>query len=120
MLSVTLYKSCMADEKYFLEPMHDWQRRYEALRASFVDRLPAKIVADRFGYSPAYVNLLRHQFSHDKIDFAEPVPEGKVNRRSVNMATRQKICSWREHRLSAGEITQLLTEEGIELSVRTV
>jgi hypothetical protein len=110
----------MADEKYFLKPMHDWQRRYEALRASFVDRLPAKIVADRFGYSPAYINLLRHQFSHDKIDFSEPVPEGKVNRRSVNMATRQKICSWREHRLSAGEITQLLSEDGIELSVRTV
>jgi len=110
----------MADEKYFLKPKHDWQRRYEALRASFVDRLPAKIVADRFGYSPAYVNLLRHQFSHDKIDFSEPVTEGKVNRRSVNMATRQKICSWREHRLSAGEITQLLSEGGIELSVRTV
>jgi hypothetical protein len=110
----------MADEKFFLHPVHDWQRRYEALRASFVDRLPAKVVADRFGYSPAYVNLLRHQFSHNKIDFSEPVPEGKVNRRAVDMATRQKICSWREHRLSAGEITQLLSEDGIEVSVRTV
>jgi hypothetical protein len=110
----------MADEKFFLHPLHDWQRRYEALRASFVDRLPAKVVADRFGYSPAYVNLLRHQFSHDKIDFSEPVPEGKINRRAVDMATRQKICSWREHRLSAGEITQLLSEDGIEVSVRTV
>ena len=110
----------MADEKFFLHPLHDWQRRYEALRASFLDRQPAKVVADRFGYSPAYVNLLRHQFSHDKIDFSEPVPEGKTNRRAVDMATRQKICSWREHRLSAGEITQLLSEEGIQLSVRTV
>jgi pyruvate-ferredoxin/flavodoxin oxidoreductase len=27
-------------------------------------------------------------------------------------ATRQKICSWREHRLSAGEITQLLSDKG--------
>lgn len=120
MISVISYKRYMADEKFFLHPLHDWQRRYEALRASFVDRLPAKLVADRFGYSPAYVNLLRHQFSHDKIDFAEPVPEGKVNRRAVDMATRQKICSWREHRLSAGEITQLLSEDGIEISVRTV
>jgi transposase len=110
----------MSDEKFFLNPAHDWQRRYEALRASFVDRLPAKVVADRFGYSPAYINLLRHQFAHDKIDFSEPVPEGKVNRRAVNMATRQKICSWREHNMSAGEITQLLCEDGIELSVRTV
>ena len=120
MLSVILYKICMADEKFFLNPVHDWQRRYEALRASFVDRLPARVVADRFGYSPAYINLLRHQFTHDKIDFSEPVPEGKVNRRAVDMTTRQKICSWREHRLASGEITQLLCEEGIEISVRTV
>ena len=47
MLSVTRYKIYMADEKFFLNPVHDWQRRYEALRASFVDRLPAKAVADR-------------------------------------------------------------------------
>ena len=110
----------MPDEKYFLHPAHDWQRRYEALRASFVDRLPAKAVADRFGYSTGYIHLLRHQFMQGKIDFAEPVPEGKVNRRRITGDIRQKICSWREHRLSAGEITQLLAEEGIEVSVRTV
>jgi transposase len=115
-----MYKKCMADETFFLHPLHDWQRRYEALRASFVDRLPAKVVAERFGYSPAYIHLMRHQFAKNQIDFSEPVPEGKVNRRAVDTATRQKICSWREHRLSAGEITQLLSEEGIEISVRTV
>jgi transposase len=115
-----MYKKFMADETFFLHPLHDWQRRYEALRASFVDRLPAKVVAERFGYSPAYIHLLRHQFAKNQIDFSEPVPEGKVNRRAVDTATRQKICSWREHRLSAGEITQLLSEEGIEISVRTV
>lgn len=120
MINVIQYKRCMADEKFFLHPSHDWQRRYEALRASYVDRLSAKTVADRFGYSPAYVNLLRHQFAHDKIDFSEPVPEGKVKRRAVDMANRKKICTWREHRLSAGEIAQLLSEEGIEVSVRTV
>jgi transposase len=110
----------MADEKFFLNPVLAWQRRYEALRASFVDRLPAKAVADRYGYSPAYVHLLRHQFINDKLDFDEPAPEGKVNRRAVDTATRQKICSWREHRLSAGEILQLLSEDGIELSIRTI
>ncbi|MFC1857807.1 hypothetical protein ACFL9U_07220 [Thermodesulfobacteriota bacterium] len=110
----------MPDEKFFLHPVHEWQRRYEALRASFVERLPAKVVADRFNYSPNYIHLLRHQFAHGKIDFSEPVPEGKVQRRRVDSAIRQKICNWREHRLSAGEITQLLSEEGIEISVRTV
>jgi len=110
----------MRDEKYFLHPVHDWQKRYEALRASFVDRLPAKVVADRFGYSQSYVNLLRHQFVHEKIDFSEPVPEGKIKRRKINALTRSKICNFRDHRLSAGEIVQLLSEDGVEISVRTV
>jgi len=114
------YIKGMRDEKYFLYPVYDWQKRYEALRASFVDRLPAKVVADRFGYSQSYVNLLRHQFIHEKIDFSEPVPEGKIKRRKVDALTRSKICNMREHRLSAGEIVQLLSEDGIELSVRTV
>lgn len=114
------YKNYMRNSSYFTNPIHDWQRRYEALRASFVERLPAKVVADRFGYTPAYVSLLRHQFTHEKIDFSEPAPEGKTARRRVNTEVRQKIRHWRERRLSAGEIAQLLSEEGIELSIRTV
>jgi transposase len=110
----------MADEKFFLHPTHDWQRRYEALRASYVERLPAKVVADRFGYSAQYIHLLRHKFKHGKIDFSEPVPEGKIRRRLVSASVRDKICNWRQHNLSAGEIAQLLSEEGVELSVRTV
>lgn len=110
----------MKDEKYFLYPDHEWQKRYEALRASFVERLPAKVVADRYGYSQSYVNLLRHQFIHGKIDFSEPVAEGKAKRRKVDTVTRSKIRNMREHNLSAGEIAQLLSEDGIEISVRTV
>jgi len=110
----------MRDEKFFLHPLHEWQRRYEALRASFVDRLPAKVVAERFGYSAAYMNLLRHLFAHEKIDFSEPLADGKSSRRRIDAATRAKICSFRERRLSAGEITELLSEEGVELSVRTI
>ena len=110
----------MRDASFFTHPKNDWQRRYEALRASFVERLPARIVADRFGYSPGYIRLLRHQFQHGKIDFSEPVPEGKAARRRVTALIRRKIRTWRECRLSAGEITQLLCEDGIEISVRTV
>ena len=110
----------MRDASFFNHPENDWQRRYEALRASFVERLPARIVADRFGYSPGYVRLLRHQFQHGKIDFSEPVPEGKAARRRVTAEIRHRIRTWRERHLSAGEITELLYEDGIEISVRTV
>lgn len=110
----------MMDANFFTRPVHDWQRRYEALRASFVERLPARIVGERFNYSPAYVRLLRHQFMHGKIDFAEPVPEGKTTRRRVDAAIREKIREWRGHKLSAGQIAECLSEDGHEISVRTV
>jgi transposase len=110
----------MNDEKFFIHPVHDWQRRYEALRASFVERLPARIVADRFSYTEDYIRLLRHMFKHGKIDFSEPVPEGKSARRRVSSADREKIRQWRELNLSAGQITECLSEDGIEISVRTV
>ena len=110
----------MNDAKFFMHPIHDWQRRYEALRASFVERLPGRIVAERFGYSQDYVRLLRHLFKRGKIDFSEPVPEGKSARRQVSSSVREKIRNWREQRLSAGEITECLSEDGIEISVRTV
>jgi len=119
-LTVTLYKIPMRDAAYFTKPIHEWQKRYEALRASFVDRLPAAAVAERFGYSVAYVHLLRHQFTTGKIDFSEPVTEGKASRYRVTAETRRKIRTWREKELSAGEIAQLLSEEGLDISVRTV
>jgi len=110
----------MKDATYFLRPIHDWQRRYEVLRASFVERLPIRIVAERFNYSPEYVRLLRHLFRQSKIDFSEPIPEGKVARRRIGSAMRQKIRNWREQKLSAGEITECLSEDGHDISVRTV
>lgn len=110
----------MRDASFFTHPRSDWQRRYEALRASFVDRLPTAVVGDRFGYKPSYVRLLRHLFRTGKFDFHEPPQEGKVARRRVSQEVRAKICAWRERRLSAGDIAQLLSEEHVELSVRTV
>ena len=95
-LTVVPYNIDMNNEKYFLHPVYEWQRRYEALRASFVDRLPARFVADKFKYSENYIRLLRHQFMHGKIDFSEPVPEGKSNRRSVPKYVREKIIEYRK------------------------
>jgi hypothetical protein len=110
----------MRDATFFTHPKADWQRRYEALRASFVDRLPAAAVADRFGYKPGYVRLLRHLFRTRKTDLHEPPSEDKLSRRRISRSTRDQIRSLRQGRLSAGEIAQLLLEEGIEISVRTI
>lgn len=110
----------MNDVSYFTHPTTDWQRRYEALRAAFVDRLSDKLIAERYGYSPGYVSQLRFNFRHGIINFSEPVAEGSTQRRKVSKDTREKIVQWRRGQLSAGEIAELLMQEGIELSIRTV
>lgn len=119
-ISDIIYNTYMDPVTYFKHPKLEWQRRYEALRASYVERLPAKIVAQRFNYSSGYITLLRHFFSTGKLDLAEPIPEGKANRSRVNTATRAKIREYRNANLSSGEISELLNEDGIEISVRTV
>ena len=110
----------MQDASYFTHPLIDWQRRYEAMRASFVDRLPAQVVAERFGFSAGYVRLLRHQFRHGKFDFSEPLAEGTQKHHRISADVRRKIIEWRQHNLSAGQIAELLTEDGTDISVRTV
>src|SRR4030042_2669844 len=90
-ITAILYIGCVNDARFFNQPRLQWQRRYEALRCSFVERLPVRIVAERFNYSTTYVGLLRHLFTTGKIDFSEPVPEGKSNRHRVGSQIRSQI-----------------------------
>lgn len=115
-----LYITYVRDVTFFTQPISTWQRRYEALRAFFVDRLPTTLVAERFGFTAGYVRLLCHQFRHGKIDLLEIPQQGKSSRHKVGPETRGKIIAWRKERLSAGDIVELLSREGVELSVRTV
>ncbi len=110
----------MYDKTFFTDPKFDWQRQYEALRASFMERATLGTIAQRFGYSPGYMRLLRHLFKQGKIDFSEPVPEGKAKRRRVNAEVRNQIRHWRQKNHSSTEIAELLAQGGVMISVRTV
>jgi hypothetical protein len=48
--------------RFFLEPGQSTHRRYEALRAIFVEGLPLDQVADCFGYRPAALRSLVSRF----------------------------------------------------------
>ena len=50
---------------FFLEPRSTFHRRYEALRAVFIEGRPPAEVAARFGYKPAALNVLISRFRHD-------------------------------------------------------
>ena len=50
---------------FFLRPRSTSHRRYEALRAVFIDGRPSAEVAARFGYKPAALKVLISRFRHD-------------------------------------------------------
>lgn len=48
--------------QFFLEPADSRQRQYEALRAVFIDQVPQKDVATRFGFSHDLVRKMVSDF----------------------------------------------------------
>jgi hypothetical protein len=110
----------MRDADFFKFPDFSWQKQYEALRALFVDRLPGKVVANRFGYSYNYIRLLKCNFLNNKINFNDPTIDDKISRRKVSLEIRQKIIELRKKSLSGGDIAQLLHQDHIEISISTI
>ncbi len=111
------------DASFFLRPRDPAQRLYEALRASFVERLPARIVAERFGYSKGYVHILRHRFKRGLLKLPFGKEAGRAGRPpKLSSVIREKVVTLRRTgRLSAGQIAELIEDQdGVDVSVRTV
>jgi hypothetical protein len=49
--------------RFFLDPQLTFHRRYEALRAIFVEDRPRTEVAAKFGYKPAALNVMISRFN---------------------------------------------------------
>ena len=80
--------------RFFLEPGQSAHRRYEALRAIFVEGLPLNQVAHRFGYRPSALRSLVSRFrsgcragspppSSFSTDLAVPAEERPVKTKAV-------------------------------------
>jgi hypothetical protein len=104
----------------FLEPANATHRQYEALRAFFVDKLPSKEVAERFGYTPGSFRVLCHHFRADPTrEFFLPertraVKEEKPSSKSSRL--RDRVVAMRKQNLSVYEIAAALAVEGETLS----
>jgi hypothetical protein len=51
--------------RFFLEPKQTFQRRYEALRAIFLEGQPLDQVAERFGYKSSALRSMASRFRAD-------------------------------------------------------
>ena len=99
------------EESFFLHPQNPKHRQYEALRAFFVEDIPGKTIATRFGYSYGAFRLLCHQFKKDPHkDFfipSKPGPRFGTKRDT----TKDEIIKLRKQNYSVNDIARLLKEE---------
>lgn len=108
-----------AGGEYFTEPAEPAQRRYEALRAYFLEELPAAEVGERFGYSPRVVHQMASELRAGKAElFAAAKPGPKGPRKSARV--RERVLELRAGDRSVTEIAQSLTGEGTPVSAQTV
>ena len=108
-----------AGAEYFAEPGEPAQRRYEALRAYFVEELSAAQVAARFGYSPAVVHQMASDLRAGRAAFfrgSRPGPKGPRKAGRV----RDEVLALRAQDRSIDQIAAALGAAGTPVSAQTV
>ena len=100
----------------FTEPTLAAQRRYEALRAYWIEELSAAQIAERFGYSKASVQTLISQYRQADLAelFAASRPGPK--RQPKKDAARERVIALRRSRHGIEEIVAELERAGTPLS----
>jgi transposase-like protein len=103
-----------------LEPSNPTHRRYEALRAFFVEGLPSAEAAARFGYTPGSFRVLVHQFRN------QPgpsffLPSTRATRPFAKQERlREQVVTLRKQNLSVHDISRALARDGKSLSPAAV
>jgi transposase len=105
--------------QYFTEPASSAQRRYEALRAYFLDEMPAAEVADRFGYSTASIHQMASLLRQGRLTLFAGTRPGPKGPRKATGQLRQRVLELRAAGHSVTEIAAACTSEGLPVSAQT-
>lgn len=103
-----------------MKPSSPTHRQYEALRAFFVDQLPSREAAKRFGYSYGSFRVLCHEFRQNpERMFFQPAPKGPRSAPKTD-AARESIIELRKQNHSIYDIQRALEESGTRLSLAAI
>ena len=109
---------------FFLQPTLSRHRRYEVLRARFVDGCSIRQIADRFGLSPLTVDSQIRDFKRDMdreappASFMELLPGPKTDRKKPQV--REHIVRLRARGYADTDIAQALAAAGMKVSVSLI
>jgi transposase len=107
-------------EEAFLIPKNPVHRQYEALRSFYVDKIPSKEAAKRFGYTESSFRVLCHNFRKNPArQFFLDVEKGPQSSPKMDLA-REKVIELRKTNLSIYDIKKILEELGTPLSAPSI
>ena len=106
--------------EYFTAPAGAAQRRYEALRAYFLDEMPAAEAAGRFGYSTASIHQMATLLRKGRLNLFTQTRPGPKGPRKATGQLRARALELRAAGHSVTEIAAALTGEGMPVSAQTV
>jgi hypothetical protein len=115
------FRNSLSNEaRFFLEPKQPKQRQYEALRAYFIENLPAKDVAVSFGYTTGAFHVLCHKFRKDpeRKYFVETKRGPKYSPKRDR--SRNRVIALRKKNNSVQDMHIALKHEGISLSPSSI
>lgn len=102
--------------RFFLQPSNSTHRQYEALRAYFVQGLPSKQAAKRFGYTEGSFRVLVHDFRQNpQRPFFLPPAKGP-HKAPKKDKIRERVIKLRKENLSIYDISKVLSTEGYKTS----
>ncbi len=111
----------MLKKDFFLKPIHHMQRRYESLRAAYVDNLTNEEISKRFGYTVYSVKSLKRDSKDIKAeDIFKELRRGPKRPQDRTISAKERMIELRKRNFSVVEIHEKLKQEGIKLSTNHI
>ena len=109
------------DKNFFLHPQDPMQRRYEILRAYFVEELNAEEVANRCDCSIHTVyGLLKQYRKKEEVNFFLPLKQGPKGHRPYVENLKEQAISLRKRNYSIYEIEETLSRNVQRIAPKTI
>ena len=109
------------DENFFLSPSQPMHRRYEALRAAYVDNLANKDIASRFGYTlDSFKSLKKIAKDFESEDFFKQLKKGPSGPHKKTIDAKQRTVELRKRNYSVVEIREQLLLQDIDISTSMI
>ena len=120
-----MYPNCMKPKEYFEKINSPTRKKYEALKAFFLDNLPANEVAAKFGYEINSVYSMARDLNmqltkHPHVDpfFIQPKKGRSFKKETPSIVSL--IVALRKKNLSSPDIKSILDSQGQEVSERYI